>query len=60
MLTPRETEILAMIAVGATDEQISDKLRINLQTIKDTIYKIFEKIGAGDRLQATFWVAKNL
>ena len=60
MLTPRETEILAMIAVGATDEQISDKLRISPHMIKDEISKIFRKIGATDRLEAILWATKNL
>ena len=59
-LTPRETEILAMIAVGAKNEEIADKLCISSHTVKTHIYNIFKKIGVPNRLQAALWAAKNL
>lgn len=59
-LTPRETEILAMIAVGDKNEEIADKLFISSHTVKTHIYNIFKKIGVPNRLQAALWAAKNL
>jgi LuxR family transcriptional regulator of csgAB operon len=59
-LTKRQIEILAMIAVGSTNEEISDKLCISPHTVKTHLYKIFKKINVPNRVQASLWAAKNL
>ncbi|MBW1741602.1 MAG: response regulator transcription factor [Deltaproteobacteria bacterium] len=59
-LTPREIEILTMIAVGAKNEKIADKLCISPHTVKTHIYNIFKKIDVPNRLQAALWAAKHL
>jgi LuxR family transcriptional regulator, positive regulator of biofilm formation len=60
LLSERETEILALVAVGSTNEEISDRLCISLNTVKSHLYKIFKTINAPNRVQATLWAAKNL
>jgi LuxR family transcriptional regulator of csgAB operon len=59
-LTPREVEILAMVAVGAKNEEIAEKLYISPHTVKTHIYNIFKKIDVPNRLQAALWAASNL
>lgn len=59
-LTPREMEILAMVAAGAKNEEIADKLCISPHTVKTHVYNIFKKIDVPNRLQAALWAAKNL
>jgi LuxR family transcriptional regulator of csgAB operon len=59
-LTPRETEILAMVAVGGKNEEIAEKLCISPHTVKTHIYNIFKKIDVPNRLQAALWAANNL
>jgi len=59
-LTQRENEILTMVAVGATNEEIADRLCISPHTVKTHVYNIFKKINVPNRLQAAFWAAKNL
>jgi len=59
-LTRRENEVLAMVAVGATNEEIADRLCISPHTVKTHVYNIFKKINVPNRLQAAFWAAKNL
>jgi LuxR family transcriptional regulator of csgAB operon len=59
-LTPREVEILAMVAVGAKNEEIAEKLNISPHTVKTHIYNIFKKIDVPNRLQAALWAASNL
>jgi LuxR family transcriptional regulator of csgAB operon len=59
-LTPREIEILAMVAIGVKNEEIADKLFISPHTVKTHIYNIFKKIGVPNRLQAALWAAKHL
>lgn len=60
VLTHRETEILTLIVVGSTNEEIADKLCISPHTVKTHIYNIFKKINVPNRLQAALWAAKNL
>jgi DNA-binding CsgD family transcriptional regulator len=60
LLTPREIEILSMIAAGATNEQIANELFISRNTVRTHIYNIFKKINVPNRLQAALWAVKNL
>jgi DNA-binding CsgD family transcriptional regulator len=60
VLTKREHEILTMVAVGASNEDIADRLCISPHTVKTHVYNIFKKIDVPNRLQAAFWAAKNL
>ncbi|TVR32027.1 MAG: hypothetical protein EA404_08610 [Spirochaetaceae bacterium] len=59
-LTRREREILAMICVGASNQEISDKLFISTNTVKTHIYKVYKKIHVPNRMQAALWGAKHL
>jgi LuxR family transcriptional regulator of csgAB operon len=60
ILTSRESEILAMVCIGATNDEIGDKLNISPNTVKTHLYKIFKKINVPNRMQAALWGAKNL
>lgn len=60
ILTPREVEILSLVALGAKNEEIAEKLFISSNTVKTHIYNIFKKINVPNRLQAALWAAKNL
>jgi DNA-binding NarL/FixJ family response regulator len=59
-LSQRQIEILALIAVGATNDDISDKLCISPHTVKNHLYSIFKKINVPNRVQAALWAAGNL
>ncbi len=52
-LTPREIEILQLLAVGvsATDE-LADRLYISQKTVKNHLASIFQKLAVSDRTQA--------
>lgn len=59
-LTGRELEILSLIAIGSSNEEIAGKLFISTNTVKTHVYNIFQKINVPNRLQAALWAAKNL
>jgi DNA-binding NarL/FixJ family response regulator len=51
-LTPRETEILKLIAEGIGNAEIAEKLYVSLGTVKGHVTDILEKLSASDRAQA--------
>jgi DNA-binding NarL/FixJ family response regulator len=51
-LTPREAEILMLIAAGMSNAEIAAALVVSNATVKTHVNHIFSKIGARDRAQA--------
>ena len=51
-LTPRETEVIAMIADGLGNKIIAARLGISTHTVKFHIVSIFAKLNAGSRTEA--------
>jgi len=51
-LTPREREIMELIAGGLSNRQIADRLVISPKTVKNHIYSIYQRIGVHERGQA--------
>ncbi len=51
-LTARELEVLKLVATGATNTEISERLFISPHTVKSHIIHIFNKLGVNDRTQA--------
>jgi two-component system, NarL family, response regulator LiaR len=51
-LTPRETEILKLIAEGVGNAEIGERLHVSLGTVKGHVADILEKLSASDRAQA--------
>ncbi len=51
-LTPRELDVLRLIADGVGNVEIGERLHIGLGTVKSHIRDILEKLSANDRTQA--------
>jgi DNA-binding NarL/FixJ family response regulator len=51
-LSPREMEVLKLLARGLSNQQIANDLFISLSTVKNHVHHIIEKLGASDRVQA--------
>jgi DNA-binding NarL/FixJ family response regulator len=51
-ISPREREVLGLLADGLAVSQIARKLYISESTAKTHISKLYEKLGAGNRAQA--------
>jgi DNA-binding NarL/FixJ family response regulator len=51
-LSPREAEVLRLMANGRTNEQIARELLLSTSTVKNHVGRILSKLGASDRTQA--------
>lgn len=51
-LTERETEVLALIGQGLTNQELAERLFIADNTVKTHVKRVLAKIGARDRAQA--------
>ena len=54
-LTPREREVLRLVACGLSNRQIARTLGIAEKTVKNHLYAIFAKLGVSDRTQAALF-----
>lgn len=57
-LTPRETEILTLIADGKSNQEIAERLFISEYTVKTHVSNLFRKLGINDRVQAVLHAFK--
>jgi LuxR family transcriptional regulator, maltose regulon positive regulatory protein len=51
-LSPRELEVLALLADGRSNQAIADTLVISLDTVKRHVSHVLDKLGAANRTQA--------
>ena len=58
-LTPREAEVLALIAEGLTNAEIAERLVVSAATVKTHVNHIFAKAGVRDRAQAVVYAYAN-
>jgi DNA-binding NarL/FixJ family response regulator len=51
-LTPRETEVLELLAAGASNKVIARQLKVSVHTVKFHVASLLRKLGADGRLEA--------
>jgi DNA-binding NarL/FixJ family response regulator len=58
-LTRRESEILGLVAAGATNGEIARKLWVTEQTVKFHVSNIYRKLGVANRTEACHYAHVN-
>jgi RNA polymerase sigma factor (sigma-70 family) len=56
-LTPREREILELIGQGLTNQEIADRLVIEVGTVKNHVHSILQKLDVSSRQDAASYLA---
>jgi DNA-binding NarL/FixJ family response regulator len=58
-LTPREQEILRLLADGWSNAEIAERLSIKEPTVKSHLWRLYRKIGVGSRTAAVAWASAS-
>lgn len=59
-LSPRESEVLGLVATGLANKQIARRLGISERTVKAHLTAVFQQLGVTDRTQAALWAKEHL
>ncbi|GAA1490679.1 response regulator [Brachybacterium sacelli] len=59
LLTPRELDILGLLAQGMSNEEIARELVVEITTVKSHVARMLPKLGVRSRLQAVVWAYQN-
>jgi len=54
MLSKREIEVVQHAVQGLTNKQIANELRLSEHTVKNYLFRIFEKLGVSNRMELLF------
>jgi len=59
LLTPREEQVVALVAEGLANRQIARELNLSEHTIKKYLFRIFEKLGISTRVELVLYAVNN-
>jgi DNA-binding NarL/FixJ family response regulator len=59
LLTPRETDIVRLLAQGMSNAEIADALFVEQSTVKSHLGRAMTKLGTRDRLQTVVWAYRT-
>jgi DNA-binding NarL/FixJ family response regulator len=59
-LSQRQRDVLALVAEGLTDRDISERLHISMPTVRSHLEAIFERTGTSNRTAAARWAHQYL
>jgi len=58
-LTPREREVITLVAAGHTNQQIATRLSVSERTARTHVSNILAKLGLSSRTQAALWAERH-
>jgi len=58
-LSPRESEIIALIAQGLSNQEVADRAFLSINSVKTFIRSAYRKIGVQRRTQAVLWATEH-
>ena len=59
LLTPREEQVVALVAEGLGNRLIAGELNLSEHTIKKYLFRIFEKLGVSTRVELVLYAVNN-
>jgi DNA-binding CsgD family transcriptional regulator len=60
ILTARDRDVIALVLAGHTNAEIARRMNIQLQTLKNTLSAIYDKVGVSSRLQLAVLLLRDV
>ena len=54
-LTPREEQVVALVAAGLSNREVAHELSLSEHTIKKYLFRIFDKLGISSRVELVLY-----
>jgi len=58
-LSPREEEVVVLIAAGRTNAEIGERLHVSVATVKSHVNSILTKLGARNRVEVAVFAFRT-
>jgi DNA-binding NarL/FixJ family response regulator len=59
LLTPREEQVVALVADGLSNRDVAHELSLSVHTIKKYLYRIFDKLGISSRVELVLYAVSH-
>jgi DNA-binding NarL/FixJ family response regulator len=59
LLTPREEQVVALVADGLSNREVAHELSLSEHTIKKYLFRIFDKLGISSRVELTLYAVSH-
>ena len=59
LLTPREEQVVALIADGMSNRETAQELSLSENTVKKYLFHIFDKLGISTRVELVLFAVSN-
>ncbi len=59
LLTSREAEVANLVAEGLRNREISERMKLSTHTVKNYLYRVYEKLGVSSRVELTAHVLER-
>jgi DNA-binding NarL/FixJ family response regulator len=59
LLTPREEQVVALVADGLSNREIAGELNLSQHTVKKYLFRIFDKLGISSRVELVLYAVSH-
>jgi DNA-binding NarL/FixJ family response regulator len=59
MITPREEQVVALVAEGLSNREVAGELNLSEHTIKKYLFRIFDKLGISSRVELVLYAVNH-
>jgi DNA-binding NarL/FixJ family response regulator len=59
LLTPREEQVVALVAEGMGNREVARELNLSEHTVKKYLFRVFEKLGVSTRVELVLYAINN-
>ena len=59
LLTPREEQVVALVAEGLSNRDVAQEVKLSEHTVKKYLFRIFDKLGISTRVELVLYAVNH-